>query len=202
MTIIYSGIRRDLTDLLNDYGKAEYAQNVRFTVLGELQRRPGFGKSTMARLAGPVVLITGGFFKEPYIIQVTNNGTVTTTRAPLLIWGDPPLWPPPPPDPPACALWAPVNATGSESAVVQKTFPVDACAGQVVMTGIEPDGRRDPYGYQFVITADNVVVYTSACIENDSETYNLPAGTRVLSVAVNGGCSGGADPGTWTVDII
>jgi len=91
---IHQGIRRDMTDVSNDYGQAHYAQNVRFRILGEAGRRPGIGKSTMAKLDGPVVLIAGGIFNEPYIVQIQDNGTVTTTRNPTIIWGDPRIPPP------------------------------------------------------------------------------------------------------------
>ena len=36
MTIVYQGIRRKTTDVLNDYGQAHYLQNVRLKRVGEL----------------------------------------------------------------------------------------------------------------------------------------------------------------------
>jgi hypothetical protein len=94
MTIIHKGIRRKTTDVIDDYGQAYYAQNLRFRRTGEMGRRGGIGKTDMAQQAGPVLLITCGSYYEPYIAQVIGD-TVVTTLNPLAKWADPLL---PPPD--------------------------------------------------------------------------------------------------------
>ncbi len=85
MTIQYQGIRRKTTDVLDDYGQAHYLQNVRLKRVGELGRRAGLGKSTMAQLAGPVQFMIGAWSNVPYIVSGTG-GTVTGQEDPLSYW--------------------------------------------------------------------------------------------------------------------
>jgi hypothetical protein len=85
MTIQYKGIRRKTTDVLDDYGQAHYAQNVRFRRVGELDRRSGIGKSTMAQLAGPVQFMIAGWNYEPFVVNGTG-GSVTGNSDPLAYW--------------------------------------------------------------------------------------------------------------------
>lgn len=85
MTILHKGIRRKTTDVLDDYGQAHYLQNVRLKRVGELGRRAGLGKSTMAQLAGPVQFMIGAWSNEPFIISGTG-GDVTGTTDPLAYW--------------------------------------------------------------------------------------------------------------------
>lgn len=89
MTIIHRGVRRKTTDVLDDYGQAFYAQNWRFKRVGEIGRRPGIGKSTMARLTGPVRSMICGNLFFPYLVQVNDTGDVNATLDPLAYWGDP-----------------------------------------------------------------------------------------------------------------
>lgn len=85
MTILHKGIRRKTTDVLDDYGQAHYLQNVRLKRVGELGRRAGLGKSTMAQLAGPVQFMIGCWSNEPFIVNGTG-GTVTGEEDPLPLW--------------------------------------------------------------------------------------------------------------------
>lgn len=85
MTIEYKGIRRKTTDVLNDYGQAHYVQNARFKRVGELDRRAGLGKSTMAQLAGPVQFMIGAWSSGSFIVNGTG-GTVTGNDDPLAYW--------------------------------------------------------------------------------------------------------------------
>ncbi len=85
MTIVYKGIRRKTTDVLDDYGQAHYLQNVRLKRVGEMGRRAGLGKSTMAQLAGPVQFMIGAWSNEPFIVNGTG-GDVTGTADPLPLW--------------------------------------------------------------------------------------------------------------------
>jgi hypothetical protein len=85
MTIQYQGIRRKTTDVLDDYGQAHYLQNVRLKRVGELGRRAGLGKSTMAPLAGPVQFMIGAWSNVPYIVSGTG-GDVTGQEDPLSYW--------------------------------------------------------------------------------------------------------------------
>lgn len=85
MTIVYKGIRRKTTDVLDDYGQAQYLQNVRLRRVGELGRRAGLGKSTMAQLAGPVQFMIGAWSNVPFIVNGTG-GDVTGNADPLAYW--------------------------------------------------------------------------------------------------------------------
>lgn len=85
MTIVYKGMRRMTTDVLDDYGQAHYLQNVRLKRVGEMGRRAGLGKSTMAQLAGPVQFMIGAWSNESFIVNGTG-GDVTGTENPLAYW--------------------------------------------------------------------------------------------------------------------
>ncbi len=85
MTIVYQGIRRKTTDVLDDYGQAHYLQNVRFKRVGELGRRAGLGKSTMAQQAGPVQFMIGAWSNVPFIVNGTG-GDVFGQEDPLSYW--------------------------------------------------------------------------------------------------------------------
>ncbi len=85
MTLLCKGIRRRTTDVLDDYGQAHYLQNVRMKRVGEVGRRAGLGKSTMAQLAGPVQFMIAGWSNEPFIVNGTG-GSVTGNADPLAYW--------------------------------------------------------------------------------------------------------------------
>lgn len=85
MTIQHKGIRRKVTDVLDDYGQAQYLQNVRLKRVGELGRRAGLGKSNMAQLAGPVQFMIGAWSNTSFIVNGTS-GTVTGQEDPLAYW--------------------------------------------------------------------------------------------------------------------
>ncbi len=85
MTILHKGIRRKTTDVLDDYGQAHYLQNVRLKRVGEVGRRAGLGKSTMAQLAGPVQFMIGAWSNVPYIVNGTG-GSVTGEEDPRALW--------------------------------------------------------------------------------------------------------------------
>lgn len=87
MTILHKGIRRKTTDVLADYSQAHYLQNVRFKRVGELGRRAGLGKSTMAQLAGPVQFMIGCWSNESFIVNGTG-GDVSAEEDPLPLWSD------------------------------------------------------------------------------------------------------------------
>lgn len=89
MTIVHKGIRRKTTDVAEDYGLAFYAQNWRFKRIGEIGRRPGIGKSNMARLTGPVRSMICGNLFFPYLVQVNDAGDVDATLSPEAHWTDP-----------------------------------------------------------------------------------------------------------------
>jgi hypothetical protein len=85
MTIVYQGIRRKTTDVLDDYGQCQYLQNVRLKRVGELARRAGLGKSTMAQQAGPVQFMIGAWSNVPFIVNGTG-GNVFGEEDPLAYW--------------------------------------------------------------------------------------------------------------------
>lgn len=89
MTIIHKGVRRKVSDVNDDYGMAYYCQNWRFKRAGEIGRRPGIGKSNMARLTGPVRSMLCGGLYFPYLVQLNNAGDVEATLSPEAKWSDP-----------------------------------------------------------------------------------------------------------------
>lgn len=100
MTIQFQGMRRHETDISDDYGLAHYVQNAAFRREGELTRRPGMGKSSMASLGAPIYTMCGGWFDEPYLITFGPNSAtgipeITSTRDPVLLWTDIGMVPPP-----------------------------------------------------------------------------------------------------------
>jgi hypothetical protein len=199
MTIIHKGIVRDVSDVDNDYGRAFYVQNVSFRRLGEIGRRPGFGKSTMAKLDGPVVLMAAGSFDEPYIIQITDTGTVVATRDPSAYWGSPTMRPPTR-VPASCAMYS-RSAGGVDDDTVGFSLPSNACAAVLTMTGQDAGGRSGDYGYTFTVTEDGALVYTSSCVVNDSVMTNISAGASTVVVSIVGGCAGVGDPGSWSLSL-
>lgn len=202
MTILHKGIRRNLSDLANDYGAAQYAKNWTYKRVGEIGRRPGLGKSDMASLGGPVTLMAFGNFYEPYIVQITTTGSVVTTKGALIVGGGGgPLFPPPPPN--ACSRFAAKTDTGSLSDSVTFTLPPNACASVLSLTAIEAPVRRGAaYGYAFVVDGDGVNIAGTGCIFDDSQNVNIPQGIQTVRIGITGGCNGGTDPGTWQVDLV
>ena len=85
MTIFYKGMRRMTTDVLADYGQAHYLQNVRLKRVGEMGRRAGLGKSTMAQQSGPVQFMIGAWSNAPFIVNGTG-GEVFGQEDPLAYW--------------------------------------------------------------------------------------------------------------------
>lgn len=199
MTIVYKGIHRKTTDVLDDYGQAQYLQNVRLRRVGELGRRAGLGKSTMARLDGPVQFMIGAWSNVPFIVNGTG-GDVTGNAEPLLWWigGTLPI-----PDGHSCARYS-VSTSGTVSDVGDfPPLPRRACAGTVTVTGMESGGCRGAdYGYQFTISADGVAILTSGCLVNDSAFAAIPAGASLIQFLVMGGCSSpGAPVGSWQISL-
>ena len=51
----------------------------------------------------------------------------------------------------------------------------------------------DGEGVIFSVILDGILVYTSACMENGSDTVPVPPGTLTIEVTVVKGCNGGPD---------
>lgn len=203
MSILHKGIRRKITAILNDYGSAHYAQNWTFNRVGEIGRRAGLGKSDMASLGGPVILMAFGNFDEPYVVQFDGNGNVITSRVPVIIGGGGgPLFPPPPP--PACSLFANKSANGVDTDSVTFTLPVQACASVLTCTGMEAAARRGPaYGYSFVVDGDGVNIGATGCLVDDSQAINIDQGIQTVRVGITGGCNdAGGELGTWSLTLV
>ena len=122
-------------------------------------------------------------------------------------FGPPPLppWKPPKkkkPDADVCAIYAKISS-GAADDTVTYIFPANCCAGSVSMTAIEAGGggRGDPYGYTFNVDINGVNVYTSACLQDDSAMFAIPANSQNISVNISGGCAVAGDVGTWIVSI-
>jgi len=200
MTIIYRGIKRDVTDLLSDYGQAHYAQNLTFGILGEIGRRAGMGKSTMAKLDGPVVLLSAGWADEPFIVQITTTGSVVGTRDPNIYWGGggggprKPLIPDPPP--PACTVANPQSFSGNDSQTVTKNLVANSCAGRVTMSVVSDSGET---GFVFSVDVDGINVFVSFYVIDAIVIFDYPAGALTIAVHVDN--TNAISDGVWTVDI-
>lgn len=143
MTIEYKGIRRKTTDVLADYGQAHYVQNARFKRVGELDRRAGLGKSTMAQQAGPVRFMIGAWSNGPFIVNGTG-GTVTGNDNPLPYWT-------------AATMRRAVGAVGQPSAPVINAVDANPVSPQVYIVGnvtftpdITYDGLSGPLIYDWL----------------------------------------------------
>ncbi len=205
MTITYKGIRRKTTDVLEDYGQAHYLQNVRLKRVGEIGRRAGLGKSTMAQLAGPVQFMIGGWSNESFIVNGTG-GNVSGQEDPRAYWmaGNVPPPPPPPPPPPGCTIWGPLSDGGTDnSGTWTFTLPAGSCPGTLIVTATEGGGSGSgaggDYGYSFDVTADGVAILNTGCLVNDGAAAAIPAGTLAVAYTVTASCVGGLIPGTWTI---
>ena len=142
MTILHKGMRRMTTDVLDDYGQAHYLQNVRLKRVGEVGRRAGLGKSTMAQLAGPVQFMIGAWSNVPYIINGTS-GSVTGEEDPLALWT-------------AATMRIPDGLAGEpaapviDSIVYSPTSPQPYTAGTVTMTAtVTYDGLSGALSYSW-----------------------------------------------------
>lgn len=204
MSIVHKGIRRHTTDLLDDYGEAYYAQNWRYSLTGEMGRRAGIGKTDMAKIDGPVKLIGVGGIFEPFIIQLTSTGSLISTKNARVVIGDPIV--PPPIKPFACARFVDqvANGTSGDVTIYNFTLPKRSCAGRIIVVSTESDDPRragSTFGYTFTYEADGNPLGASGCLINDSEETAYPAGTRTVTVTVEGGCGAGVIEGSYSITV-
>lgn len=173
MTILHKGIRRKTTDVLDDYGQAHYLQNVRFKRVGELGRRAGLGKSTMAQLAGPVQFMIGAWSNEPFIVNGTG-GDVTGTSDPLPLWTAATMRIP---DGVAGEPQAPVILSITPSPASGAAYPV----GTVLFTAVvQYDGLSGPLSYS----------WTNFIVGPGSPTQ-VSMNTNPMELDFNPGCTPG-----------
>ena len=194
MTIEHKGIRRKTTDVLEDYGQAHYLQNARLKRIGELGRRAGLGKSTMAQLAGPVQFMIAGWNYEPYIVNGTG-GSLFGNADPLAKWTGSTLRIPEG-EGGTCVRWGPFSANGTFAGGAGSfTLPaVGSCAGTWTFTVTDP-GPAPYYGMSLGGSA------TVACLQVGSATGAVAAGTTTFTYTVSGGCNGGGTSPTWTLTL-
>ena len=170
MTIIHKGIRRKTTDVLDDYGQAHYLQNVRLKRVGEMGRRAGLGKSTMAQLAGPVQFMIGAWSNEPFIVNGTG-GDVTGNADPLAYWT-------------GATMRLPGGVAGQPTAPVILGFICTPASPQAYATStqftatpiITYDGLSGPLGYSWNSLIDPMVGGLPITGPNDGTTcvYDPP----------------------------
>jgi len=184
MTILHKGIRRKTTDVLADYGQAHYLQNARLKRVGEMGRRAGLGKSTMAQLAGPVQFMIAAWSNEPYIINGTG-GSVTGNEDPLALWTAATLRIPDgevgQPQAPVIVSITPAPPSGTAWIVGQVTFTAvityDGLSGPLVyLWETNQGGPASP----IIITADanpGVYEFNAACIPGDYLNFNFGVST-------------------------
>ena len=199
MTIEYKGIRRKTTAVLSDYGQCHYLQNVRLKRIGELGRRAGLGKSTMAQLAGPVQFMIGCWNYESFIVNGTS-GNITGNANPLPQWTGVTLRIPGG-DVGACVVYAPVSeaggfAGGSGTMVLPAA---GSCAGTLTFTVIDA-GVPPKYGMSLFGTfMPSAGGFSPGCNLVGGQALAIPAGTTSILWAVSGGCNGGGTNPTWTL---
>lgn len=203
------GIYRHTTDVDDTPGVSIWQQNTRTMVDGELQRRPGFLSSEIAKQAGAIYGIVGaGPANGSFVMLDVGNGATVGGGT---VGGDPqPPRPPPPPKKPKwpppmdpCTPWVTQTDTGTTSDTFTMTLGANRCAGRITMTGTEDAGRTrgTGYGYTFVVDIDGVNAFASGCLQDDSVTFDFPKGTRTIDINITGGCAGGVQPGQWDIDV-
>jgi hypothetical protein len=205
MTILYKGIRRKTTDVLDDYGQAFYMQNVRLKRVGEMGRRAGLGKSTMAQLAGPVQFMIGGWSNEPFIVNGTG-GDVTGNANPLAYWT-------------GATMRIPDGEVGQPQApfvngvLATPLSPQNYVVGQVLFTpDITYDGLSGPLLYQWFpyntfpnITPPFVGADTDPTATfdfNASCTDGMYTGMSVTVTTTIGGLTASSAPGMTDFEVL
>lgn len=89
----WKGMNAKSTPVYPDSSMAAFAQNQRFKISRELQRRPGLAASTLPKMTGPIrALWPGADFGNYTITQV--GGTLTGERDPEVRWAEVRLVPP------------------------------------------------------------------------------------------------------------
>lgn len=185
MTIIHKGIRRKTTDVLDDYGQAYYAQNWRFRRLGEIGRRPGIGKSNMARLTGPVRSMICGNLFFPYLVQVNDTGDVEATLSPTARWGDPVMRIPDgdvgQPSAPVIDSVTPVPPSGTAYQVGQVTFTAavtyDGLSGPLIYAWAPNSGGPSTPTSVVVNANPGIFDFNAGCIPGDYTGFTLTVTT-------------------------
>lgn len=95
-------------------------------------------------------------------------------------------------------LFVPASGTWSFDTTtalpVTWTLPAAAKAGTVYLTASTVGSTPiNGTGVIFTVTIDGVLAYTSACMENGSDSFPIPANTTTVTVAKTSGCHGGSD---------
>lgn len=93
MSADWKGMDQKSTPVYPDATLATVAQNQRFRVKGEMQRRPGLAASNLTKLSDPILSMYGGADYSGYLITQTT-GTLTGDRDPAMLWGDVRIIPP------------------------------------------------------------------------------------------------------------
>lgn len=180
MTIIHKGIRRMTTDVLADYSQAHYLQNVSMKRVGEISRRAGIGKSTMAKLDGPVLFMINGWSNVPFIVN-GSGATIYGTASPYAYWT-------------ALTMRIPGGRVGQPVAPVINSVTATPASGAVYVVGqvaltanITYDNLSGPLLYEWTLNTggpnqpavivDNaipgILEFDVACIPGDYTDFSL-----------------------------
>lgn len=74
------------------------------------------------------------------------------------------------------------------------TLPAAARVGSIIFSAVSPPCSGTPQGVVFQLRLDGVLVYTTACMVNGTDSFPVPANTVTVNVTAAFGCNGGADP--------
>ena len=197
---LWSGIRSDVTDVATDFGVTSYQFNTYMAVAGELQRRPGFQNTTIAKQSGPIRYIMGAVpTNNPFVVfDVLAAGVIN------VIGNAPPPIPRQPPRKrrPGAAVCTRYSraAAGTIGAAINFTLPANTCSGTIAVVGTESPSRIGAdYGYTFTLFADGAPLLATGCLVNAGAGGSILAGTLLITGTVTGGCAGGVTAGSWSL---
>jgi hypothetical protein len=204
----WAGINRKFTPIGRDNGESYFQANTRMNVVGELRRRHGMAASGLPQLGyGVAGLVTAWTANGPVIVQYSPTNILTGFNALKALWGDVVL---PPIVGSNCVIMQTLSDAGTTSKNSQLNPPSNVCQGTILVIGSESSqgqgqGQGGNYGYQFQIECFGplglIITYNTACLVNQGTTFPLPNGTINVSYDITGGCSGGDQPGNWSIQI-
>lgn len=189
----WQGMNAKSTPVYPDASMAAFAQNQRYKISRELQRRPGLAASSLPKLSGPIrALWPGADFGNYAITQV--GGTLTGERNPAVTWAEVKLVPPTvingTAQAPTILSVDPAPATGTAYPVASVTWTIT----------VQYDGLSGALTYNYLGSAFNVYpnapptwvggagttfTYTfgALCLPG---SYSMAANIGTITTALNG----------------
>ncbi len=180
----WKGMNVKRTPVFPDSTLAQLAQNQRFKIKGEMQRRPALAASNLEQLGDPVLSLWQGADFGDYVISQTS-GNLYGDRDPNMLWGETRLIPP------IIIVGQPAFPV-INSITPSPVSPGTYVAGQVsFLADVTYDGLSGPLVYSWqtanaggaipTIIVDNanpgIFDYNASCIP---DIYNNPPGTLTV----------------------